>query len=107
MLRLCIDDKKSDRSSIQKGKMPSGICLRDISELRLGCDAFNFKNVDPAKKEEDCCFSIIGSERTLSMITPTKVRLQSGVNWLSRITVLYIMHLRSIRAISFCGLCNW
>lgn len=72
LLRICIEDKKTDRTAILKGMVPNGICLRDISELRLGTNAFNFKHLDPTKKEEDCCFSIIGTERTLCMITPTK-----------------------------------
>jgi hypothetical protein len=71
--RICIEDRKADRQSILKGKVPGGICLRDISELRLGFNSFNFKHTDPAKKEVDCCFAIIGTERSLCMITPTKV----------------------------------
>ena len=73
LLRVCIDDRKADNQAILKGKVPGGVCLRDISELRLGYEAFNFKNVASSRKDFDCCFSIIGTERTLCMIAPTKV----------------------------------
>ncbi len=70
-LRVCVDDQKMNSSP--KNKLSIGICLRDIADIRLGTGSYNFKNIEESKKDSDCCFSIIGSERTMSMQTLSKV----------------------------------
>lgn len=118
MSRICVEDKKTDRSAISKGKVPNGICLRDISELRLGFDAFNFKNIDTSKKEQDCCFSIIGTERSLSMSTPTKVMMPPlTIDWspivkdllstLCNIHLTICVFVNSIPGINSLSICRW
>lgn len=55
------------------GKIPAGIYLRDISEIREGADSFDFaENKSPPKNETEC-LSLVGSERTISLQLPSKV----------------------------------
>ncbi len=56
-----------------QGKIPPGLYLRDISEVREGADAFHFAKNKTPPKEPDNCLSLVGSELTISLELPSKV----------------------------------
>ena len=55
--------------------MSPGLYMRDIAEVRGGFDSFDFKKNANAPLDPDLCLSLIGSERTISLELPGKVRL--------------------------------
>ena len=54
--------------------MSPGLYMRDIAEVREGFDSFDFKKNTNAPTDPDLCLSLIGSERTISLELPGKVR---------------------------------
>lgn len=56
-----------------QGKIPPGLYLRDISEVREGSDSFHFTHSQVPPKDPDNCLSLIGSERTVCLELPSKV----------------------------------
>ena len=54
--------------------MSPGLYMRDIAEVRGGFDSFDFKKNANAPLDPDLCLSLIGSERTISLELPGKVR---------------------------------
>lgn len=69
-----MDDKRSTLIDRAKGKMSPGLYMRDIAEVRAGFDSFDFKKNANAPTDPDLCLSLIGSERTISLELPGKVR---------------------------------
>ena len=69
-----MDDKRSTLIDRAKGKMSPGLYMRDIAEVRAGFDSFDFKKNTNAPTDPDLCLSLIGSERTISLELPGKVR---------------------------------
>jgi hypothetical protein len=65
-----------------QGKIPPGLYLRDISEVREGSDSFQFAKNSIQPKEPDNCLSLVGSERTISLELPSKVysERQTAIN---------------------------
>lgn len=58
-----------------QGKIPSGLYLRDISEVRDGSDAYQFTHNKSPPRESDNCLTLVGSERTIALELPSKVIL--------------------------------
>lgn len=64
---------QSDKS---KGKIPAGLYLRDIGEVREGANAFDFlKSSDPPEYDAQC-LALIGSERAICLQLPSKVLIK-------------------------------
>ena len=57
-----------------KGKVPYGLYIRDIAEVREGAEAFDFRCNPhaPMPEEEDFCMSLIGSECSICLQCPSK-----------------------------------
>lgn len=55
--------------------MSPGLYMRDVAEVRAGSDSFDFKKNSNPPIDPDHCLSLIGSERTISLELPGKVRL--------------------------------
>lgn len=72
MLRLCVAKKRPPISEKNKGKIPHGLYVRDIAEVRPGTLSNDFVKNFHRPADEDACFSIIGSESTLSLELPNK-----------------------------------
>jgi hypothetical protein len=58
-----------------RGRMDvrTGLFLRDLACIRLGRRAFGFSAASLHELKQDCCFTLIGSERSLSFQAPTAV----------------------------------
>ena len=54
--------------------MSPGLYMRDVAEVRGGSDSFDFKKNSNPPIDPDHCLSLIGSERTISLELPGKVR---------------------------------
>ena len=72
MLRICIAKKRPPISEKNKGKIPHGLYIRDIAEVRPGTLSNDFNKNSYQPHSEDSCFSVIGSETTLSLELPNK-----------------------------------
>ncbi len=59
-----------DRS---KGKVPPGLYLRDIGEVREGANAYDFIHNSEPPELDDQCLALIGTERTICLQLPSKV----------------------------------
>ena len=60
-----------------RGKIPPGLYLRDVSEIREGADSFHFDQNKHPPTDHDNCLSMVGSERTISLELPSKVIFSS------------------------------
>ncbi len=58
-----------------QGKIPPGIYLRDIAEIREGAESFQFTENKVPPRDINNCLSLVGSERTISLELPSKVQL--------------------------------
>lgn len=72
ILRICVDVNRPSQSDRQKGKVPPGIYLRDIGEVRAGWNAYDFQHNNEPPESEELCLSLIGTERTVCLELPTK-----------------------------------
>ena len=70
LYRLCCDKERPNIKMRAKGIIPCGIYLRDVADIREGLDAFPFLNADTKPSNPDSCFSLVGSERTISLELP-------------------------------------
>jgi hypothetical protein len=79
ILRICVDTERLNQRARQGGKVPPGLYLRDIGEVREGARAYDFTNVPhpTAPGDDDQCLSLIGSERTICLKMKTKVHIAS------------------------------
>eukprot|EP01039_Chlorochromonas_danica_P010476 gene10475-11606_t len=71
IFRICIDKARLTTSDRIKGKIPPGLYLRDISEVRPGNQSFHFSMNSSHQANGDLCLSLIGSEDTLSLEFPS------------------------------------
>eukprot|EP00601_Ochromonadales_sp_CCMP2298_P001133 CAMPEP_0173194082 /NCGR_PEP_ID=MMETSP1141-20130122/14311_1 /TAXON_ID=483371 /ORGANISM="non described non described, Strain CCMP2298" /LENGTH=237 /DNA_ID=CAMNT_0014118479 /DNA_START=515 /DNA_END=1228 /DNA_ORIENTATION=+ len=55
-----------------QGKIPPGLYLRDISEVREGLHSHHFSERSNPPTNSSTCLSIVGSERTISLELPSK-----------------------------------
>ncbi len=55
-----------------QGKIPPGLYLRDIAEIREGAESFHFTENRTPPRNVNNCLSIVGSERTISLELPSK-----------------------------------
>lgn len=88
-MRICVDVARPNQHDRSRGKVPPGLYLRDIGEVREGARAFDFmQNSDPPEEEDyNNCLALIGTERTICLQLPSKV-----IHWNS-IDVLNDWHL--------------
>ena len=57
------------------GKVPPGLYMRDIAEVRKGAESYDFKKNPDPPSDPDRCLSLIGTERTISLELPSKARI--------------------------------
>lgn len=76
-----MDSVRPSMAERAQGKIPPGLYLRDISEVREGADSFHFSRNKAPPKDPDNCLSLVGSELTISLELPSKVSLFGGVNY--------------------------
>ena len=55
--------------------MIPGLYLRDISDTRLGAEAYDFRHHNEPPEHEEYCLSLIGTEGVLSLQLPTQVTI--------------------------------
>ena len=79
-----------------QGKIPPGIYLRDIAEVREGAESFQFTENKTPPRNVNNCLSLVGSERTISLELPSKVRI---LNMYS----LYLSFFSTCNFFFFCG----
>lgn len=72
ILRICVDVSRPSQHDRAKGKIPPGLYLRDIGEVREGASAYDFVNNAEPPEEDDQCLSLIGTERTICLQLPSK-----------------------------------
>lgn len=72
ILRICVDLSRPSLKDRAAGKIPPGIFVRDIADIRNGVKSYEFtKNQSPPEDEDKCLF-IVSSERTLCLELPSK-----------------------------------
>lgn len=72
ILRLCVAVARPTLADRAKGKVPPGVYMRDIAEVRRGSVSYHFKkNPNPPSSDEHC-LSLIATEGTLSLELPSK-----------------------------------
>jgi hypothetical protein len=75
--RICVDNVRPSMAERAQGKIPPGLYLRDISEVREGAHSYQFSENTNPPENNSCCLSIVGSERTISLELPSKVRYEN------------------------------
>ena len=80
-MRICVDVTRPNQHDRSRGKVPPGLYLRDIGEVREGARAYDFmQNSDPPEEEDfNNCLSLIGTERTICLQLPSKVAHFTGL----------------------------
>lgn len=73
--RICVDSIRPSMAERAQGKIPPGIYLRDIAEIREGAESFQFTENKVPPRDINNCLSLVGSERTISLELPSKVQL--------------------------------
>ena len=71
--RICVDSSRPAVVDRAKGKIPPGVYLRDICEVRAGSDAFHYTQNAKKPAEPEHCLSLVGTERTISLEFPSIV----------------------------------
>lgn len=79
-----------------QGKIPPGIYLRDIAEIREGAESFQFTENKTPPRNINNCLSLVGSERTIALELPSKVQH----------TLLFYQSFASDPFVHFLGACN-
>lgn len=72
ILRICVDVSRPSQLDRSKGKVPPGLYLRDIGEVREGANAYDFIHNSEPPDLDDQCLSLIGTERTICLQLPSK-----------------------------------
>jgi len=72
MYRICVNSSRPTVAERLAGKIPPGVYLRDICEVRPGPDAVNFSRNSRQPNDPDHCLSLIGTEKTYSIDFPSK-----------------------------------
>jgi hypothetical protein len=75
--RICVDTSRPAVVDRAKGKIPPGIYLRDICEVREGSNSFHFRDNTTQPLDGQHCLSLIGSERTVSLEFPSSVSIKT------------------------------
>mmetsp|Transcript_6955 Transcript_6955/g.11767 ORF Transcript_6955/g.11767 Transcript_6955/m.11767 type:complete len:314 (-) Transcript_6955:598-1539(-) len=70
--RICVDHVRPSMAERAQGKIPPGIYLRDIAEIREGAESFQFTENKVPPRDINNCLSLVGSERTISLELPSK-----------------------------------
>lgn len=104
-----MDVSRPSQTDRSKGKVPPGLYLRDIGEVREGANAYDFiHNAEPPELD-DQCLSLIGTERTICLQLPSKVHrvLPSSffINLLLFSSLYFLFH--SFHEIGFMKDFNW
>lgn len=73
ILRICVDVSRPSQLDRSKGKVPPGLYLRDIGEVREGAKAYDFIHNAEQPEYDDRCLSLIGTERTICLELPSNV----------------------------------
>ena len=74
ILRICVESTRPSQTEKSKGKIPVGLYLRDIGEVREGANAFDFLKSSDSPEYDAQCLALIGSERAICLQLPSKVR---------------------------------
>ena len=69
-----MDHVRPSMAERAQGKIPPGIYLRDIAEIREGAESFQFTENKVPPRDINNCLSLVGSERTISLELPSKVQ---------------------------------
>jgi len=72
ILRLCVDVQRPTIRERARGRIPFGIYMRDIAEVRKGYNSYGFSKSSDPPAEKETCLSLIGSERTVCIQLPSK-----------------------------------
>ena len=72
ILRICADTSRPSIVDRALGKVAVGLYMRDISEVREGDDALDFKTSPMPPLDRDKCLSLLGTERALCFEMPSK-----------------------------------
>lgn len=72
MYRICLAATRPTVAERLAGKIPPGLYLRDICEIRPGPDSVNFNRNHKKPTDADHCLSLIGTEKTYSIEFPSK-----------------------------------
>ena len=72
ILRICADSIRPTLVDRALGKIPPGLYLRDISEVREGYSSLDFKKSATPPQDKDRCLALVGSERTICLEMPSK-----------------------------------
>ena len=72
ILRICVDTMRPTLVDRALGRVAPGLYMRDISEVREGDNALDFKMSPTPPLDRDKCLSLIGSERSLCLEMPSK-----------------------------------
>ena len=75
ILRICVETSRPSQTDKSKGKIPVGLYLRDIGEVREGATAFDFLKSSDAPEYDAQCLALIGSERAICLQLPSKVHV--------------------------------
>lgn len=73
MFRICLDTARSTVSERIRGKIPPGIYLRDMCEVRPGFDTVNVKFNRVKPESPDQVLTMIGTENSYTVELPSKV----------------------------------
>ena len=72
LLRICVDSRRITSADVQRSVTGTGLFLRDIAEIRGGCNAFAFRNSVYPPENDNFCLSLIGTETTICIEFPTQ-----------------------------------
>mmetsp|Transcript_29705 Transcript_29705/g.30112 ORF Transcript_29705/g.30112 Transcript_29705/m.30112 type:complete len:284 (+) Transcript_29705:441-1292(+) len=72
ILRLCVDVQRPTIRERARGRIPFGVYMRDIAEVRKGNSAYGFLKSSEPPSDSDTCLSLVGSERTICIQLPSK-----------------------------------
>lgn len=72
ILRICVEVSRPSQTDKSKGKIPVGLYLRDIGEVREGANAYDFLKSSPPPEFDAQCLALIGSERAICLQLPSK-----------------------------------
>ena len=73
--RICVDSVRPSMAERAQGKIPPGVYLRDIAEIREGAESFHFTENKSPPRNSNNCLSLVGSEKTISLELPSKVSI--------------------------------
>lgn len=72
ILRICSAAMRPTIVDRAVGKVPPGLYMRDVAEVREGDGSMDFRLSPTPPLDRDKCLAIVGSERTLCLEMPSK-----------------------------------